>query len=94
MLIQKDCLGELRLSAGEIVPLGKETDRRWDHGDDMSIVDFQLPEYRRLGKMAIADQDLRNILRKVGIRELMRQTGLHQHTIEKIYDGDLSAGRC
>jgi hypothetical protein len=28
--------------AGEIIPIGKETDRRWEQGEDPSLVDFKL----------------------------------------------------
>lgn len=72
--------------AGEIVPVGKETDRRWEDGEDIEMLDSKVREYRASGGMAVADQVLRE---KIGkrIRPLMRATKLSQHTIEAIRDG-------
>jgi hypothetical protein len=71
--------------ASDIVPVGKETDRRWEQGEDMSLLDFEVLEYR--DKMAVADPDLRNRLVKQGIRATMRSTGLSQHTLEAVCRG-------
>ena len=85
-----DTQGLLRRSsivARQIIPVGKETDRRWEQGEDMSMLDFKVLEYRPSGKMVVADQTLRNEVAKQGVRELMRKTGLSQHTIEAIRAG-------
>jgi len=88
------CAGETRgllkrasVAAGQIVPVGKETDRRWEQGEDMSLVDFQMLEYHSTGKMAVGDPTLRDEIAKRGMRELMRATGMSQHTIEAIRAG-------
>lgn len=73
--------------AGQIIPVGKETDRRWEQGEDMSMLDFKVLEYRPLGNMLVAALALRNEIAKRGMRELMRKTGLSQHTIEAIRAG-------
>jgi hypothetical protein len=73
--------------AGEIVPVGKETDRHWEQGEDMSLLDFQVLEYRAGGKLAMADQAFRERMLKFGVRELMRKTGLSQKTIYAILRG-------
>ena len=73
--------------ADEIVPVGKETDRQWEHGEDMSLLDFQVLEYRACGKLAVADEGLRERMGKFGLRELMRKTGLSQKTIYAILRG-------
>lgn len=75
------------IMAGEIIPVGKETDRRWEQGEDMSMVDFKVLEYRP-SDMGIADPTLREQITKHGVRELMRKTGLSQHTIEAIRSGN------
>jgi hypothetical protein len=67
--------------------IGKETSRRWEHGDDMSMVDFKALEYRPSGNVAVADQTLRDEIAKQGMRELMRKTGFSHHTIEAIRAG-------
>ena len=53
----------------------------------MSMLDFKVLEYRPSGKMVVADPTLRNEIAKQGVRELMRKTGLSQHTIEAIRAG-------
>jgi len=73
--------------AGEIVPIGKEADRHWEQGEDMSLVDFQILEYRAGGKLVTADEALRERMNKFGLRELMRKTGLSQKTIYAILRG-------
>jgi len=73
--------------AGEIVPVGKETDRRWEEGEDIEMLDFKVPEYREGGDMVVADQALRDEITRRGVRPLMRATKLSQHTIEAIRGG-------
>jgi hypothetical protein len=67
--------------------VGKETDRRWEQGEDLSLVSFTPVEYAPSGKMAIADAALLNEMAKHPLRELMRKTGLSQHTLEAIRRG-------
>jgi hypothetical protein len=66
----------------EIVPVGKETDRRWDEGEDMSLLDFEVLEYRA-GRKRIADAWLKSEILRLGMRGTMRATKLSQHTIER-----------
>jgi hypothetical protein len=85
----KGLLRRAAIVAGAIVPVGKETDRRWDEGEDVSLLDFHVLEYREnapqaKGKMVVAHPEVRKRIDGIGIREIMRRTGLHQHTIEKI----------
>jgi len=65
--------------------VGKETDRRWEFGDDLSVLRSKAMEYRR--RTTIADRPLREAVRTVGMRALMRTTGLSQHTLEAIRSG-------
>jgi hypothetical protein len=73
--------------AGGIIPVGKETDRHWEQGEDMSLLDFKVLEYRPAGNMVVADPALRDEITKRGVRTSIRLTGLHQHTVEAIRDG-------
>ena len=73
--------------AGELVPVGKETDRHWEQGDDMSLVDFQVLEYRVNGKLAIADAALGEEMAQFSLRELMRKAGLSQKAIYAVLRG-------
>jgi hypothetical protein len=65
--------------------IGKETSRRWEQGEDLSIVDFRCTEYGN-GKV-IADKELQNRIVEMGIRKLARQTGIHSDTITLIAKG-------
>jgi len=73
--------------AGRVIPVGKETDRRWEQGEDMSLVDFKVLEYQPSGEMVIADPTLIDEITNQGLRETMRKTGLSQHTVQRIRSG-------
>jgi hypothetical protein len=73
--------------AGEIVPVGKETDRRWEQGEDPSMVDFKVPEFRKSAKMAVAEASDRLRWKKVGVRNLIRKSRLSQKAVYAILDG-------
>jgi hypothetical protein len=64
------------------VYIGKESDRHWDEGEDLSLLEFNAIQYRRKGK-AVADDDQLAGIAKVPKREFMRR-GINQHTLEKI----------
>jgi hypothetical protein len=80
-------LGRASVVAGEIIPVGKETDRHWEQGEDMSLLDFKVLEYLPAANMVVANQILRDEITRLGIRETMRRTRLSQHTIEAIRAG-------
>jgi hypothetical protein len=84
----KGLLQRASIEASEIVPVGKETDRRWEQGEDMSLLDFQVLEYRKSDKIVPLHTTVRNRLARQGIRALMRSTGLSQHTIERAMRGE------
>ena len=65
--------------------VGKETSRRWEQGDDMSMVDFRCAEYN--GK-TVADDEIRKRLAKLGIRKAARETNVDSKTIMKISRGE------
>jgi len=73
--------------AGRLRYVGKEADRRWEQGEDLSLLSFAPLEYSPQGTMDIADAELREAITRRGMRELMRKTGLSQHTIEAIRAG-------
>ena len=80
-------LQRARVTAGRLRFVGKETDRHWDQGDDLSLVQFKVMEYQPTAKMVVADAKTRAQIAAYGLRELMRMTGVSQHTIEKILRG-------
>jgi len=62
--------------------IGKESDKRWEEGDDLSLLDFKAIQYRRKGNAVADDEQLARIV-KVPKREFMRRK-INQHTLEKI----------
>ena len=64
---------------------GKETDRRWEFDDDLSVLRSKSMEYRP--RTTVADANLREQVGAAGVRVLMRATSLSQHTLEAIRAG-------
>jgi len=64
------------------VYIGKESDRHWEEGEDLSLLEFKAIQYKRKGN-AFADDDQVARIAQVPRREFMRR-GINQHTLEKI----------
>jgi hypothetical protein len=75
------------ITAGQRHFVGKETDRRWEYGEELSLLQFKVMEYRPAGRMTVADRALREKVTSGGVRALIRRSGLNQHTIEAIRQG-------
>ncbi len=71
--------------AGELIPVGKETDRKWEDGEDISILDRSMIHY--MPKKAKADAETIQGLSKIPLRQQMRDTGLSHHTLLLIQRG-------
>jgi len=67
--------------------VGKESDRRWEQGEDLSLVEFTSVEYQQ-SKQVVAGEDIKQSILKNGIRKLERDTGVSHHTIDKILKGE------
>jgi hypothetical protein len=64
------------------VYIGKESDKHWEEGEDLRLLDFKAIEYERIGNAIATDEQLARIA-KVAKREFIRR-GINQHTLEKI----------
>jgi hypothetical protein len=64
--------------------IGKESDRHWEEGDDLSLLDFKAVQYKKKGNAVVDPSQLAEII-KIAKREFMRR-GINQHTLEKICD--------
>lgn len=62
--------------------IGKESDRHWEEGEDLSLLVSKAVQYKRRGSVVADDEQLERI-RNVSKREFMRR-GINQHTLEKI----------
>jgi hypothetical protein len=65
-----------------LIYIGKESDKHWEEGEDLSLLDFKAIEYRRRGYAVATDKQLAQIA-KVAKREFIRR-GVNQHTLQKI----------
>jgi hypothetical protein len=74
-------LQRARIVAGKLVPVGRETDRRWEQGEDPSMLDSDIYTYEKLTRMVVVDVTERKKLAAIGIRRLMRESKLSQKPI-------------
>jgi hypothetical protein len=65
--------------------IGKETSRRWEQGDDLSMVDFRCAEYSD-GKV-VANKETRDRIVEIGLRKIARETGIDKETVLFISQG-------
>jgi hypothetical protein len=80
-------LRRAKIVARRLIPVGKETDRHWEHGGDPSMLDPNIQSYGPSGKFAVADSSERKEWAKIGVRQLMRTTSLTQRTVYSILSG-------
>lgn len=65
--------------------IGKETSRRWEQGDDPSLVDFRCTEYAP-DKVA-ADPEVRKRIIEIGIRRITNECKIDRKTVRLIAQG-------
>jgi hypothetical protein len=81
-------LQRARITAGKLVPVGKETDRRWEQGEDPSMIDSDIYVFEKRTKLVIANPLERERWARRGVRKLIRLSGLSQTTVYKILAGE------
>jgi hypothetical protein len=73
--------------AGGIRYVGKETDSRWEEGDDPSILEFKSTEYGR-AKRVVASEEVRGEILRIGINKCARNSGFdRKNFIRKLVRG-------
>ena len=88
-----DSVGLLRrtpvLAAQEFRSTGKETDRRWEREDDVSLLNPRLLEYRRQeSRRLVADPVLRHQARRHSIRVLAKAAKMTPKVVKRVRRGD------
>ncbi len=83
----KGLLLRARIIAGDLVPVGKETDRRWEQGEDPSMIDSDIPVFEKRAKLVIADPSEQKRWSDIGLRRLMRESKLSQEPVSKAIKG-------
>src|SRR5215831_15593290 len=76
-----------KIVAGKLIPVGKETDRRWEQGEDPSMLDSETHVFEKQGRMAVADVSDRMRWRASGVRAAIRKSGLSPTTVYAIFEG-------
>ena len=72
-------LQRARITASKLVPVGKETDRHWEHCDDPSMVDSDIYIYEKRTRLVVADPTWRMIERvrgRTGMPSVALETGV------------------
>jgi hypothetical protein len=67
-------LKRAQVVAGDIRYVGKETDRKWEEGEDPSLLEFTATEYGRTGKV-LASEEIKNKIKEIGINKCARESG-------------------
>jgi hypothetical protein len=75
------------IHAGDVIPIGKESDRRWEQGEDPSMLDFRLKEYGAKSNLSVAGAADRKRWAQAGVRALMRKSRLSQKAVYAIITG-------
>jgi hypothetical protein len=70
----KGLLGRSHVIAGEVRYVGKETDRKWEEADEISVLEFAATEYGRKGKV-VASEDVKAKISSIGINKCARESG-------------------
>lgn len=76
-----------KMIAGKLVPVGKETDRHWEQGEDPSMLDSQVHVYEKRRKTVVADATERRSWFAIGVRRLMRESKLSQAPVSNAIKG-------
>jgi hypothetical protein len=77
-----------RITAGRLVPVGKERDRRWEQGEDPSMIDSDIFIYEKRTKLVIADSSERKKFAAIGLRRLARESDLSLAPVGKVIKGE------
>jgi hypothetical protein len=80
-------LGRAHIIAGEFRYIGKETDRKWEEGDDPSVLEFQSTEYGR-GTRIVATEEVKAQIKRIGINKSARESGFdRKNFVRKLVRG-------
>lgn len=69
-------LQRTRITAGKLVTVGKETDRRWEQGEDPSMVDSDIYIYEKRTRLVIANPKEQQRFKAIGLRRLAWESKL------------------
>ena len=67
-------LQRAHIIAGELRYVGKETDRKWEEGDDPSVLEFKSTEYGRVTRV-VASEEIKARIQEIGMNKCARESG-------------------
>ena len=70
----KGLLKRAHVIAGEFRYIGKETDRKWEEGDEISLLEFAATEYGRTTRV-VASEEIKGAIQDIGINKCARESG-------------------
>jgi hypothetical protein len=80
-------LKRAHIIAGEFRYVGIEADRKWEEGEEISILEFKTTEYGR-SKRVIATDEIRKQILEIGINKCARESGFdRKNFIRKLIRG-------
>jgi hypothetical protein len=83
----KGLLQRAHVVAGEIHYVGKETDRKWEEGEEISVLEFAPTEYGRKQRV-VAGEEVKVAIQKIGINKCARESGFdRKNFIRKLVRG-------
>jgi hypothetical protein len=83
----KGLLQRAHVIAGEVHYIGKETDRKWEEGGDISVLEFAATEYGRQGKV-VASEEVKAKISSIGINKCARESGFdRKNFVRKLVRG-------
>jgi hypothetical protein len=69
--------------------IGKETDRKWEHGEDISLLDSKVTEYRpNETEKLVTDTELQYKLRQCSIRAIAHAAQVSENTVKRARRGE------
>jgi hypothetical protein len=80
-------LQRAEITAGRLIPVGKETDRRWEQGEDPSMIDSDIYVYEKRTRLVIADPLEMKRWAAIGLRRLIRESKLSQAPVSNALKG-------
>ena len=92
---QPETIGLLKRAhviAGDIRYVGKETDRKWEEGQDISVLEFAATEYGGTGKV-LASEEIKDKIKEIGINRCARESGFDRKNFVRKLIRDLPVKR-
>jgi hypothetical protein len=79
-------LKRAHITAGEFRYVGKETDRKWEEGDDPSLLEFKTIEYGR-ARRVLASEEVKSDIKTIGIKKCAHESGFTRIFLRKLLRG-------